>query len=100
MPKADMAISPVRCNRQVIRSTSGPGRGALCGRLLPLAVVGQENLFEAGFVARQVDDLARGDRPHQRSECALDGAADLVAMNLDVVDSCSGANGLDRRLTC
>src|SRR5712692_10303630 len=100
MPNNVITISPLRWRRQVMRSMSGRlrGAGSLEGGRRSLAVVGQEDLLEAALVAGEVDDLAPIDRPHKRCEGAVDGAANSLAMYLDVVHARRRANSLHRGL--
>src|SRR5919204_3260167 len=94
-----MPISPPRCRRQANRIISaalirGPGvRGA---DLAVAAVEGEEDLFQAGLVAGDADDLAVAERLHQRLEAAPHVAADRMIADLDLIDPRSRPDRLDR----
>src|SRR5882762_4518831 len=93
-----MAMSPPRWRRQLMRSMSSPGCASRRhgSRRRVFAVIRQEDLFEAGLVTGEVDDLAAIDRPHEIRKGAADRASNRVAMDLDVVDARRRPDGVNR----
>src|SRR5437763_4482306 len=83
-----MPIRPRRCNRQPRRNSSAlPVRGRdLVGRQLA-AIEGQEDLFQARLVTREIRDLAVSQCAHQRLEAAAHDAANPPILNLEPVDA-------------